>query len=94
MNISFNGKVFLSGSTKHLSKSAEVGYMRAYADKNGCDVIVLNRDYYMDDTGKYDTLIVKENETTGTNNIFTKIFDFKAKEPDKSQQKKLDIPFA
>ena len=84
MSISFNGKVYLVGNMRTLSRRNEVNQMRRYAKENDCDVVVFNRDYYMDDTGIYETIISKEDGTTGTNNLFSKIFDFKAKNPFKS----------
>lgn len=75
-NVSFKGDVFLTGSTKSLVKPYELRTMKRYAKFKDCDVVALNRDYYCSGDGKYDTLLIQQDKTTGQNNLFTKIFDF------------------
>ena len=74
--ITFAGKVYLTGSTERLAKKPEVEQMKAYADKNNCDVVVLDRDYYVDGTGKYETILVQEEDESGRNFYAQKTFDF------------------
>ncbi len=75
-SINFNGNVFLTGSTNKLSSKNEVQKMKNFADKNNCDVVVCNRDYYVDGKGTYETLLVKQDDTTGVNMFAKKTFDF------------------
>ena len=75
--ISFSGKVYLCGSTKHLTKEKELKALNKYADRNDCDIVVLNRDYYSDGIGKFSTLIINEDSTTGVNTATPHFFDFK-----------------
>ena len=75
--ISFAGNVYLCGSTQYLTKGKELKALNKYANKNDCDVVVLNRDYYSDGTGKFSTLIVNENSSTGINTATPHFFDFK-----------------
>ncbi len=91
MNVSFNGKVFLAGSTSYLSKKNEIEQLSKYAKRKDCDVLVLDRDYYCDNTGKYQTLVVKEDKTTGANHFYSKIFDFKSAKPSNSSVIELDF---
>ncbi len=91
MNVSFNGKVFLAGSTNHLSKRNEIEHLSKYAKRKDCDVIVLDRDYYCDNTGKYQTLVVKEDKATGINHFYSKIFDFKSSKPSNCIATELDF---
>ncbi len=74
--ISFKGDVFLSGSTKSLVKQSELKSMKRYAQFKDCDVVVLNRDYYSNGKGKCETILIKKDNVTGQNNLFTKVFDF------------------
>ena len=87
--INFKGHVYLTGSTKNLSPKNEISEMKTYADKNNCDVVVINRDYYNGNKGKYTTILVKENNTTGQNQIEKRIFDFQY--PQKSKSSKWTI---
>lgn len=74
--ISFAGRVFLAGSTKCLTKKSEKKALQSYADKKECDVVVLDRDYYSDGTGKFSTLLVTVDKTTGNNEVKPYTFDF------------------
>ena len=78
-NVSFSGRLFLAGSIPHLAKKSEVNELKKIAKGCEYDVVVLNRDYYVDGTGKYDALLVREDKTTGKNILLPKIFDFKSK---------------
>ena len=77
--INFMGKVHYVGSTEELSKNKpnERKKLQKYADKNDCDLVVLDRDYYSDGTGIYKTLEVKQCKTTGKNKGRKLIFDCK-----------------
>ena len=74
--VSFTGKVFLAGNVNCLSKKNEVARMQEYADKNNCDVVVLDRDYYANGAGKYQTILVQEDDECGVNFFAEKTFDF------------------
>ena len=74
--VSFTGKVFLTGAVANLSKPDEVARMQNFADKNNCDVVVLDRDYYADGAGKYETILVQEDDELGGNLFAQKTFDF------------------
>ena len=84
-NVSFSGNVFLTGHTNINPNKNEVGVIKNYADSNKCDVVVLNRDYYFGGTGVYDTIVVKQDSTTGNNLLYKKVFDFM--HPDKYKSK-------
>ena len=75
-NVSFSGNVFLTGSTKEHQKVCEMVRLQKFADKLDSDIVVLDRDYYVDGTGKYTTLVVSTNETTGSNRWNKVVFDF------------------
>ena len=87
-NINFNGSVFWAGNTRHQSslRPNERAAIMEYALDNDCDVVVLDRDYYADDTGKYKTIAVKQREITGTNEFYAKVFDFEHPENDKEEK--------
>ncbi len=87
-SINFKGNVFLTGSTNNLSSENEVQKMKEFADKNSCDVVVCNRDYYVGDKGVYDTILVKPNDTTGVNMFAKKTFNFQ--EPSKKENISFD----
>ena len=74
--ISFSGKVYLTGGVTTVAKPEEVSRMQAYANKNNCDIVVMNRDYYIDGTGKYETILVQEDEDCGKNFFDQRVFDF------------------
>ena len=74
--ISFAGKVHLTGAVERLAKKPEIDQIKAFADKNNCDVVVLDRDYYADGEGKYETILVQEDDETGKNFFAQKTFDF------------------
>ena len=84
-NVSFKGNVYLTGHTNFNSKKSEVGVIKNYADSNECDVVVLNRDYYSNGTGVYETMVVKQDNITGNNLLYKKVFDFL--HPDKYKSK-------
>ncbi len=87
--ISFAGRVIWANNVRNLSLDSEVNAIREYTMKHDCDVVVCDRDYYMDDTGKYHCIVLKEDPTTGKNLTKMKIFDFKHPENDK--EKELDF---
>ncbi len=74
--LNFNGKVFWSGSTKTISNTNEKNAINRYAKINDCDVVILNYDYYITNKGMYNAIIVKEDDVTGLNRLYTKTFDF------------------
>ncbi|MBR2068840.1 MAG: hypothetical protein IJ877_03665 [Candidatus Gastranaerophilales bacterium] len=90
-NINFNGSVFWAGNTSNrgVCKPDEKRAIAEYALDNNCDVIVLDRDYYADGSGKYTTIAVKQREITGTNEFYGKIFDFL--HPEREQERKINI---
>ncbi len=74
--INFKGQVFLAGSTKNLSPKNEVKEIQKFATKNDCDVMVYNRDYYINGAGIYQAFLVKEDKHTGQNLVVEKTFNF------------------
>jgi hypothetical protein len=94
MNVSFNGKVLLGGSTKRLSLFNEIKQLKQYAADNNCDILVCNRDISPDYPGRYHTIIVKEGPCMGQNFVFSKVFDFNSKNFKDGKSVKLDIPDA
>lgn len=74
--LAFSGKVHLTTSTKETSRRSEVSKMQEYANKNDCDIVIINRDSVRDDLGKYDTLLIKEDKETGKKTFASKTFDF------------------
>ena len=61
-NVSFAGKVFISS---HLGKSVngnEYKALKKYSDDNDCDVLVLGKQAYNEETGMFDTLIIKKED--------------------------------
>lgn len=74
--VSFTGKVFLTGAVATMTRQDEVARMQNFADKNNCDVVVLHRDYYADGAGKYETILVQEDDELGRNLFAQKTFDF------------------
>ena len=76
--INFMGRVFYAGSTKKRAEGHpnEKKELSKYARRNNCDVIVLDRDYYSGDKGKYQTIAVKESDYTGRNLFYKVDFDF------------------
>ena len=91
MDVSFKGKVFLTGSSESFITRGEYKYLKNFAKKEDCDVVVLNRDYYSDNTGKLDAILVKTNEGTGQNHLFAKVFDFKNAQPSNTKTQEIDI---
>ena len=91
MNVSFKGKVFLTGSTESFTTREEYKYLKKFAKKEDCDVVVLDRDYYADFTGKVQSILVKTDEITGENNFYAKVFDFKSSEPSNTETKEIDF---
>ena len=87
-NINFKGNVFYAGATKLISKGRpeEYKFMKRYADNNSCDVIILDRDYYRDNTGIYSTIVAKEEGNTGINKLYAKTFDFGRPERNKERE--------
>ncbi len=92
MNVSFNGKVLLGGSTKRLSSHKEVKQLKQYAVKNDCDIIVCNKYDASSYEGIYHTIIVKESPALGENYVFSKIFDFTKNKPDDTPLEKIFVP--
>ena len=74
--INFKGQVFLAGSTKNLSPKKEVKEIKKFATKNDCDVVVYDRDYYINGAGIYQAFLVKEDKQTGKNIVIGKTFNF------------------
>ena len=74
--INFTGRVYYMGDTQSYSKHDEMECMQRFANRNDCDIAVLNRSYYIDGTGTYDTIMTKVDPTTGTNMLYAKTFDF------------------
>jgi retron-type reverse transcriptase len=68
--------LYLLTSTNVWNITRIVVDIKAYADKNNCDVIVLDRDYYVDGSGKYETILVQEDDELGRNLFAQKTFDF------------------
>ncbi len=91
MSVSFNGKVYLTGSTDLLTTKQELKYLKKFAKNKECDVVVLDRDYYAGDTGRYETLLVKNDSFTGNNRVFAKIFDFGTETPANTRSQEIDI---
>ena len=91
MSISFNGKVYLTGSTDLLATRQELRYLKKFAKQKECDIVVLDKDYYAGETGKYRTLLAKNDAFTGNNRIFAKIFDFGTETPANTPSKELNI---
>ena len=77
--VSFMGNVYYLGNTDLMSKNKpnERNFMQEYADDKNCEVVVLDRDYYVDGTGKYKTLTAWVDKTTGQNVFYKALFDFK-----------------
>ena len=86
--INFTGRVIWGENVRNLANDNEVNAIKKYAKQNSCDVIVCNRDYYIDDTGAYDCIVLKQNEI-GTNQVIAKVFDFK--HPEKCKERKLNF---
>ena len=78
-NVSFAGRLFLAGGIPHQASKTEVNQLKKIAKDSEYDVVVLKRDYYVDGTGVYDALLVREDVTTGNNIVLPKTFDFKSK---------------
>jgi hypothetical protein len=91
MSISFNGKVYLTGSTNLLTTKKELKYLKKFAKQKDCDVVVLDRDYYAGDTGRYHTLLVKNDPFTGDNRVFSKMFDFGTEMPANTRSQEINI---
>ena len=70
-------KYFLQAAQKNLSPKNEVKEIKKFAEKNDCDVMVYNRDYYMNGAGIYEAFLVKEDKHTGQNLVVEKTFNFK-----------------
>ena len=83
--INFTGRVYYLGNTKQLSKSSERFCLQDHADVHDCDIVVLNRSYYIDGTGTYDTIMSKVDPGTGTNLLYAKTFDFMHDEKEKEK---------
>ncbi|MBQ9245334.1 hypothetical protein IJ182_03600 [bacterium] len=94
MQVNFNGKVYLAGSTRLLSPNDEVKQLKQFAKKADCDVVVLNRDYYRNGAGTYNTLLVKSDLVTGANDIYSKTFNFINPEINNKKPQKFEIPKA
>ena len=84
--LSFSGSVFLCGSTQRTTKNKELKALNKYADKNDCDIVVLNRDYYGGGSGKFSTLLVNEDGKSHINAMTPHFFEFtKIKEGKKTK---------
>ncbi len=75
-NLSFTGKVYQLGNVKELAKPKEIKKIQKYSDKKGVDVMLTDRDYYVDGTGKYTAILMKPDEKLGHNVFAWKTFDF------------------
>ncbi len=75
-NVSFSGKVLQAGSVAKLSRPSEIRKIQKFSNRNDCDVILTDRDYYIDGTGVYKSILVKEDKLTGKNLFAEKTFDF------------------
>jgi len=75
-NVSFSGKVLQAGSVAKLSRPSEINKIQKFSNRNNCDVVLIDRDYYIDGTGVYKSILVKEDKKTGKNTFAEKTFDF------------------
>ena len=68
--------------------------MKQIAKQEDCDIVVLNRDYYRNGAGTYNTLLVKADFVTCANDIYSKTFNFLKPEINKQPPKRFEIPRA
>lgn len=93
-NISFTGKVHYLGNTKNYAKNhlSEINAIQNYADENNLDIVVLNKDEYLDNSGFYTTLATRTDSKPGRHNELKQInFDFGCKRRDVSVREPIYI---
>jgi len=85
-SVNFTGKVYQLGNVKKLAKPEEIKKIQKYSDARKVDVMLTDRDYYVDGTGRYTAILMKPDEEFGHNAFAQKIFDF-AKNPTLKDEK-------
>ena len=74
---SFKAHIYTPGCIKQTIKPYEKKFFTRYAKENKCDVLLLNRNFYNDGIGIFDTIIVKPDKNTKSIIVDYRKFDFK-----------------